>query len=327
MSETTTNQSQKIATRDGFGDAILELAENNNNIIALSANLAESTKLGKLIERFPQQYIEVGVAEQNMAGIAAGLALWGKIPFMTSFAAFSPGRNWEQIRVSICYNQANVKIISTHAGLSVGADGATHQALEDIATMRVIPNLVVICPCDYIETKKAVIAAAAHKGPVYIRLGREPLEIVTDESTPFKIGKCDILKKGKDLTIIATGLMVQESLKAAKYLSGKGIEVEIINCHTIKPLDEETILTSVTKTRKVITAEEHQINGGLGSAIAELLSERCPTPLSRIGVNDSFGESGTTAELLAKYHCDSTAIIAAAEKQVKNFSTKYDIMN
>ncbi len=304
----------KKATRDGFGDAILELAQNNKNIVALSANLGESTKLDKLKKNFPDQYIECGVAEQNMAGIAAGLALSGKIPFITSFAAFSPGRNWEQIRVSICYNRANVKIASTHAGLSVGPDGATHQSLEDLAITRVIPNLTVICPADYHEAKKAVIAAANHNGPVYIRLGREPMPMITDENSSFEIGKCDILKEGSDVTIIATGIMVNEALKASEKLAEQGIHSEVINCHTIKPLDEETIISSAKKTGKVITAEEHQIIGGLGGAVAELLSQKLPTPIKRVGVHDTFGESGTAKELLEKYSCDSTAIIKSVKE-------------
>lgn len=301
----------KKSTRDGFGEAIVELAAKNRDVIALTANLGESTRLADFRKQFPGQYIECGVAEQNMAGIAAGLALEGKIPFMTSFSAFSPGRNWEQIRVSICYNQANVKIISTHAGLTAGQDGATHQALEDLAITRVIPNLTVICPADFIETKKAIIAAAAHVGPVYIRLGREPLPMITEESTPFKIGQANVLKEGTDLTIIATGLMVHEALLAAEKLIQDSIDVEVINCATIKPLDEKTILESAKKTGLVVTAEEHQVIGGLGGAVAELLSERLPTKMLRVGINDVFGESATTDKLQVKYGCDSTAIIKA----------------
>lgn len=304
----------KKATRDGFGQAIARLGEQKPEIIALSANLGISTQLGEFIQKNPTQYIEIGVAEQNLAGVAAGLALSGKIPFMTSFAAFSPGRNWEQIRVSICYNKANVKIVSTHAGLSVGADGATHQALEDIALTRVLPNLTVVCPCDFNEAKKAIMAAAEHIGPVYIRLGREPIPIITDEKTPFEFGKANIVKEGKDITIIATGLMVNQALLACDELAKEGISAEIINCHTIKPLDKETILKSVGKTKKVITAEEHSIIGGLGGAVAELLSEELPTPMIRIGVKDKFGQSGNCDELLRQYECDSTAIVDAAEK-------------
>lgn len=306
----------KKSTRDGFGDGMLELAEKNKDVIALSANLAESTRLNKLIDKFPERYIECGVSEQNMAGVAAGLALSGKIPFITSFAAFSPGENWEQIRISICYNEANVKIASTHAGLSVGADGAAHQSLEDIAIMRAIPNLVVICPADYNEARKAVHATAKHIGPVYLRLGREPIPAITDEKSSFTIGKCDILKEGKDVTIIATGLMVYEAMAAAQQLENLSVSAEVINCHTIKPIDSETILQSVKKTKKVITAEEHQIIGGLGGAVAELLSEKHPAPIQRVGIKDSFGESGTAHELLDKFGCNSKTIIKAVDRLV-----------
>ncbi|MDO8513285.1 MAG: transketolase family protein [bacterium] len=308
----------KKATRDAFGEAILQLARENKQIVALSANLAESTRLDGLIKELPDQYFEVGVAEQNMAGIAAGLALSGKIPFITSFAAFSPGRNWEQIRVAICYNNANVKIVSTHAGLSVGADGATHQALEDIAITRAIPDLVILSPADYYEAKKAVIAAAEYKGPVYIRLSRQPSPFITDESTRFEIGKCNILKEGKDLTIVAMGLMVNEAMLAADKLEKEGISAEVINCHTIKPLDKQTIISSVKKTGRAITAEEHQIIGGLGSAVSEILSENYPVPIKRIGIHDCFGESGSAGELLSKYGCNCDNIVEAAKTLISN---------
>ncbi len=306
----------KRSTRDGFGKAILEAAENNKDIVVLTANLGESTRLQDFINSHPDRFFDCGVAEQNMAGVAAGLALSGKIPFITSFATFSPGRNWEQIRVSIAYNNANVKIASTHAGLSVGHDGATHQALEDIALIRVIPNIVVISPADYLEAKKATIVAAQHKGPVYLRLGREPIPVITNEKNQFEIGRANILKSGKDVAIIATGLMVYHALLAAEKLKKIKISAEVVNCHTIKPLDEQTILKSAQKTRKIITAEEHQIYGGLGSAISELLCEKFPIPVHKIGLLDTFGESGTPNELLAKYKCDSQAIFEKAKAVV-----------
>jgi transketolase len=248
-----------------------------------------------------------------MAGVAAGLALEGLIPFICSFAVFSPGRNWEQIRVSICYNKANVKIVSSHAGLNVGEDGATHQALEDIVLMRVLPNMTVIAPCDYEETKKAVLASAKIKGPVYIRYGREKTLVISGKSK-FQIGKADILRQGKDVTIIACGSMVYEALMAAEELVKQKIRAEVINCHTIKPIDKATIIKSAQKTGKVITVEEHQVNGGLGSAVAEVLAQNYPVPMRIIGMPDKFGESGTAKELLDKYNLNTKGIINAIKK-------------
>lgn len=316
MSLIQRNQQLK-ATRDGFGEAILELAADNENIVALSANLAESTRLDQFIEKYPERYIEVGVAEQNLASVAVGLALSGKIPFITSFAAFSPGCNWQQIRTGICYNNANVKIVSTHAGITVGADGAMHQSLEDIAIMRVLPNMTIISPCDFIETKKAIIAAANHKGPVYIRLGREPVPNITVQDTIFEIGKCIKLKEGSGVTIVATGILVYQAILAAEQLEKEGISVEVINCHTIKPLDGETILASVKKTGHIIVAEEHQKAGGLSGAIAEFLSEQLPTPMISVGINNTFGESGKADELMSKYKVDAPAIIEDVKNVLK----------
>lgn len=304
------------ACRDGFGEALLELGKKNKDVVVVSADLAESTRCLDFGKKYPGRFIEVGVAEQNMAGVGVGLALEGKIPICCSFAVFNPGRNWEQIRISICYNKANVKLIGSHAGLNVGEDGATHQALEDIALMRVLPNMTVIAPCDYLETKKAVLAATKIKGPVYIRFGREKSAVITSSKTPFQIGKANVMKLGKDVTIITCGAMVSEALKAADELAKQKIGVEVINCHTIKPIDKATIIKSVKKTKKVVSIEEHQVNGGLGSAVAEVLSQNYPVPMKIIGMPDKFGESGTSQQLLDKYNLNAKGII----KEVKKLS-------
>lgn len=304
------------ATRDGYGYGVLNAGEKNEGVVVLTGDLTESTRNHHFKERFPKRFIEVGVAEQNMAGIAAGLALEGKIPFMASYATFSPGRNWDQIRVSICYSKANVKIVGAHAGLSVGPDGATHQALEDIAITRVLPNLVVLSPADYNEAVKVTLAAAEYEGPVYIRLAREKTPIFTTKASPFEIGKAQILSSGTEVTIISTGAITYEALKAAHELNNKyGISCEVINCPTIKPLDKETILGSARKTGKVVTVEEHQVAGGLGGAISEFLSQTHTVPIKIIGIQDSFGESGKPEELLEKYGLSSNHIIM----EVRNF--------
>lgn len=298
------------STRDGFGDALLELAKDNKNIVVLSADLAESTRTHIFSKEFPDRFIEVGVAEQNMAGIGAGLALSGKIPFITSYAVFSPGRNWDQLRISVCYSKANVKMIGSHAGLSTGPDGATHQGLEDIALMRVLPNMVVLCPVDYVDTKKAVHAAVEHYGPVYIRLAREGTPIITDEKTSYGIGRASILKEGTDLTIIGCGPVLHQALIAAHELERMyKISCDVINCFSVKPLDTETILASVNKTKRVLTIEEHQVAGGIGSAVCELLADKLPVPVRRLGINDSFGESGNYMELLTKHRLDASSIL------------------
>jgi len=308
-----TSKLEKTATRDGYGDGVVEAGKEDEDVVVLTADLTDSTRSNKFEEAFPERFIEVGVAEQNMAGIAAGLALSGKVPFVASYATFNPGRNLDQIRTSVCYSKANVKIVGAHAGLSVGPDGATHQALEDIAIMRVLPNMTVLSPADYQEAKKATIAAAEHKGPVYIRTAREKTAAFTTEKTPFEIGKALVLMEGKDLTIISTGPILYEALKAAQELTFKrGITCEVINLSTIKPLDEETILKSVEKTRKVVTVEEHQMYGGLGGAISELLSQKLPVPVKIIGIEDSFGESGKYDELWEKYGIDSQNIVNEA---------------
>ena len=297
-----------IPTRNGYGDALLELGKTNPKVVVLTGDLAESTRVDKFGQQFPDRFFECGVAEQNMMGVAAGLAIEGKIPFVSSYAVFSPGRNWDQLRVNVCYNNTNVKIAGAHTGVSVGPDGATHQALEDIAITRVLPNLVVIAPLDAEETRKATIAAADYSGPVYFRFAREKTPVITTTKSPFIIGKANTLKTGKDITIIGAGPVLLNGLYAALELEKKGISVEVINLHTIKPLDKETILNSAQKTKKIITIEEHQINGGLGSAVAEYLAETYPVPVKRLGMPDTFGESGQPEELIQKYGMDQKTI-------------------
>lgn len=305
------------STREGFGEGIVEAARLDNNVVALCADLTESCRLDSFKKQFPNRFIECGVAEQNMIGLAAGLALSGKVPFACSFAVFSPGRTWDQIRVSICYSNANVKIAGHHTGLTVGEDGATHQALEDIAMMRVLPNMTVLVPADANEAEQMTIAAAKHQGPVYMRFNRPKTVVFTDQEKPFIIGKADVLQQGSDVTIIACGLMVWESIKAANMLKDKGISCAVINCSSIKPLDETTILKSVEKTKKVVTVEEHQINGGLGGAVAEFLSEKFPALVLRIGMPDQFGESGKFELLLEKYGLTADTIASRIQNFVK----------
>lgn len=305
------NSLEHKPTRDGYGDGLKELGSQIPEVVALSADLTESTRTNLFADEFPERFFQTGIAEQNMMGIAAGLAINGKIPFAASYSVFSPGRNWDQLRVSVCYSQANVKVVSTHAGLTVGPDGATHQALEDIAITRVLPNITVVVPADYHEARKATHQIARMNGPVYMRLGRSKTPIFTSNDTFFELGKANVVYTGKDATIIACGIMVYEALLAAHELAQKGISVEVINCHTIKPLDKQTIIESAQKTGLVVTAEEHQITGGLGSAVAELLSEHYPVPVKRVGVNDTFGESGTPEELLRKYGVTKSKIVEA----------------
>ncbi|MBT4209537.1 MAG: transketolase family protein [Candidatus Komeilibacteria bacterium] len=304
------------STRDGFGQAMLELGRKNKNIVVISANLAESTRVHHFAQKYPNRFVEVGVAEQNMLGVAAGLAIEGKIPFATSFGAFSPGRNWDQLRVSVCYSNLNVKIIGSHTGLSVGPDGASHQALEDIAITRCLPNLVVLAPADFRETKLATIAAAKHVGPVYMRFARQAGPNISNGK--FAIGKAQVLTPGKDVTLIGCGPILAEALIAARELGKKKIKLEVINSASIKPLDKNTILRSVKKTNRVITLEDHQIMGGLGSAVAELLSENLPTPIKMIGVHDKFGQSGKAEQLWEKYKMTHPYII----KEVLNLLKK-----
>lgn len=303
--------------RDGYGDGVVEAGRENKNVVVLCCDLKESTRSEWFEKEFPDRFIEVGVAEQNMAGLAAGMSFCGKIPFISSYAVFSPGRNWDQIRVSICYSEANVKIMGGHGGISVGPDGATHQALEDVAITRVLPNMTVIVPADYWECKKAVIEAAKMKGPVYIRFAREKSPVFTTNASPFKIGRAEILRQGSDIVIVACGQLVYEALVAAKELSAQGMSVMVINSHTIKPLDSKTILMAAKKCGRVVTVEEHQVTGGFGGAVAEFLSQNYPAPLKILGVKDRFGESGQPQELLKKFGLTSKSIVQACKSLIK----------
>jgi transketolase len=300
------------AIRKGFGKGLLEAGKRWDNVVAACADLTDSTQMSLFAKEFPERFIEMGVAEQNLVTVGAGLAAMSKIPFVSSYAAFSPGRNWEQIRTTICLNDRPVKIAGSHAGVSVGPDGATHQMLEDIALMRVLPNMVVIAPCDSVEAEKATLAMAVDKRPNYIRLAREATPIITTDKTPFEIGQAYIFEKGADVTLITTGTMTYQALMAVDRLYKDGIEAEVVHVPTIKPLDKETILKSVRKTGAVVTAEEGQIIGGLGGAIAELLAEECPTPLKRIGMQDRFGESGAPDKLIEYFGLDAKHIRLAA---------------
>ena len=306
----------KAPTRNGFGDGLAEIGEKDERIVAICCDLTDSTKTKAFADKFPKRFVEAGVAEQNMMGMAAGMALEGKIPFVTSYAVFNPGRNWDQLRVSVCYSKANVKVIGAHAGISVGPDGATHQALEDLAITRVLPNMTVVAPADYFDAKKAIIALAKHQGPAYMRFGREKVPTVTTEETPFKIGRAEVYREGKDAVIVACGPLVYEALIAAEKMKGK-YSIAVINSHTIKPLDKATILKYAKKTGAVVTAEEAQVNGGLGSAVSEVLSENYPVPMQRVGVKDTFGESGQPDELMDRYGLRSKNIITAINNVIK----------
>jgi len=300
---------KKIATRESYGNALAELGAEYENLVVLDADLAAATKTGIFKKAFPDRHIDCGIAECNMMGIAAGLATTGKIPFASSFAMFAAGRAFEQVRNSIGYPKLNVKIGATHAGISVGEDGATHQCNEDIALMRTIPGMVVINPADDVEAKAAVRAAIEHEGPVYLRFGRLAVPVIND--TPdykFELGKGVVLHEGKDVTIIATGLPVSECLAAADKLAADGIDAKVINIHTIKPLDEDLVVKAAKETGKVVTVEEHSVIGGLGSAVCDVLSEKCPTQVMKIGINDTFGESGPAVELIKKYGLDADSI-------------------
>ena len=307
---------KKIATRESYGNALVELGQAHEDLIVLDADLAGATKTSIFQKVFPERHIDCGIAEADMAGIAAGMATCGKVPFMSSFAMFAAGRAFEQIRNSIGYPHLNVKIGATHAGISVGEDGATHQCNEDIALMRTIPGMVVINPCDDVEARAAVKAAYAHQGPVYLRFGRLAIPVINDETNyTFEIGKGITLREGKDVTIVATGLCVGESLEAAEILAAQGIDAEVINIHTIKPLDEDLIVASAKKTGKVVTVEEHSVIGGLGSAVCDALAAKAPTLVRKIGINDTYGESGPAVELLEKYGLKADSIA----KQVAEF--------
>lgn len=311
---------EKIASRDGFGEGLVVAGEEDPNVVALCADLTESTRMQGFKDKFPERFIEVGVAEQNLVTVASGMASCGKIPFTASYATFSPGRNWEQIRTTICYNDRDVKIVGAHAGISVGPDGATHQALEDVAIMRALPNMVVVVPTDSIEAKKATLAIAKNGKPSYIRLSRDKVATITTEETPFELGRAEVLQDGDDVTIIACGQMVYMALLAAKELKENKISVRVINNHTIKPLDEKTILAAADETGAIVTVEEHQITGGLGSAIAELVSAHFPVPIKIMGIQDQFGESGEADQLLKKFGLTKEEIIKSCLAVLK---TKY----
>jgi transketolase len=308
---------KQVPTRNGYGEGMVEAGKKDKNVVVLCADLTGSTRSNYFQEEFPERFVEVGIQEQNMMGIAAGMALSGKVPFVSTYGVFCPGRNWDQLRVSVCYSKANVKLTGAHTGISVGPDGATHQALEDIAITRCLPNITVIAPCDYEETKKATIEAAKIKGPVYLRFARENTPVFTTKNTPFKIGKANVLKEGKDVSIIACGPLVYEALQAAKKLATQNIDVEVINNHTIKPIDEKTINSSAKKTGAVVTVEEHQIMGGAGSAIMEVLAKNNPVPVEMVGIDDTFGASGEPQELLKKFGCTEKDIMSAVKKVIK----------
>lgn len=302
------NKADKKPMRDGYGEALVEEARKNKSIMVLVGDLMESTRTDLFKEEFPERFIEMGIAEQNMMGVAAGLALSEKIPFVNSFACFNPGRNWEQLRVAVCMSKTNVKVVGGHAGFGNGGDGGNQQMFEDLAITRVLPNIVVVAPADYEQMKQAVRASVAHEGPVYIRMTKPSRPVFTTKMTPFEIGKGQILRTGKDVTVLACGAMVYEAMMAAEELGGKS-EVEVINIHTIKPLDKETILRSVAKTKRVVVAEEHSIIGGLAGAVAELLAEERPTVLRRVGMPDIFGETGEVVELMNKWGLTKKEII------------------
>lgn len=304
------------ATRDAFGEALVELGRENSSIVVLSGDLEDATRAEYFKKEFPDRFFNLGIAEQDVLGTAAGMSIDGLIPFACSFAVFLTNRAYDFLRITICYNNRNVKIIGSHGGLSVGEDGATAQCLEDFAIIRVLPNIKIICPVDAIETKKATRAIANRRGPIYMRLGRPPFPILTKESDEFIIGRANVIRQGNDATVIACGLMVSEALKAAEILLKDNINISVINMHTIKPIDEQAVISSARETGAIVTAEEHQINGGLGSAVAEVLARNFPAPLEMIAVNDTFGESGKPEELLKKYHLKDIDIADAVKKVI-----------
>ena len=307
---------EQAPIRNGYGTGLVKAGEANEQVVALCADLTESTRSEEFAKKFPQRFIEMGVAEQNLASVASGMAAMGKIPFITSYAMFSPGRNWEQIRTTICYNDRKVVIAGSHAGVSVGPDGGTHQALEDIAITRAIPRMEVVVPCDSVEAEKATLAAAASNAPTYLRLAREKTPIITTAETPFELGRANIFwtSKNPEVTIVVCGGLTYNALLAAKSLNESGVEVEVINLHTIKPLDTKTILASVKKSGAVVTVEEHQLAGGMGSAVAEFLATAYPTPQEFVAVHDQFGQSGTPEQLIKHYKLDTPSIIKAVKK-------------
>lgn len=303
----------KIPMRDGYGKALLKLIGNGKPVVALDADVAKSTRTVWVRDQYPEHFLDMGIAEQDMVGTASGLALGGIIPFASTYGVFLAGRAWDQMRTTVCYNNLNVKLAGAHAGISVGPDGATHQALEDVALMRVLPNMTVVVPCDAVETEKATLALAEREGPCYIRFGREAVPVITDEDSPFEIGKANVLRDGKDAVLFANGAMVYEGLEAAKQLTGEGIDLMVVNLHTVKPLDQEAVLAAARKTGRVITAEEHQAAGGMGSAVAECLAQHYPVPMRILGMQDGFGESGAPDELMKRYGFSSDAIYQAVK--------------
>ncbi len=308
---------EQLPTRNGYGDGLVEAGHADKNVVVLCADLTESTRSLAFKNIFPDRFVQLGVSEQSMASIAAGMSLAGKVPFISSYACFSPGRNWEQIRTTICLQNSNVKIAGAHSGVSVGPDGATHQMIEDIALTRVLPNMTVVVPCDMHETRKATIAAAKHVGPFYLRFAREKSPVFTTEKTPFKIGRAELFRFGNDLTLIAAGPLLYEALVAAETLSKSGIEARVINCHSVKPLDVKTIVAAAKETGAIVTIEEAQAAGGLGGSICEALSLTVPVPIERIGIQDHFGESGEPRELLEAFGLTAPAIVKAALKVLK----------
>jgi transketolase len=315
--ELTSKEIKQEPIRAGFGRGLAEAGRGDKNIVALCADLTASTKMDEFAKAFPERFVEVGVAEQNLVTVAAGMALAGKTPFVSSYAAFSPGRNWEQIRTTICLNEVNVKIVGSHAGVSVGPDGATHQMLEDIALMRVLPGMTVVAPCDAVEAEKATLALAHHRGAAYIRLAREKSPVLTTAESPFSLAKAQILRHGDDLTMVACGTMVYQALMAAEELAKHGVEAEVINAAVVKPLDTVTIVASARKTGAVLTAEEGQIAGGLGGAVAEALADHHPVPMARVGMQDRFGESGAPEQLLEHFGLTAPHVAARARELLK----------
>lgn len=305
---------EMIATRNGYGEGVVEAGAKNTNIVVLCADLTDSTRNAEFRKQFPERFIQMGIQEQLLASLSAGLALSGKVPYITSYAMFCPGRAWEQIRTNICLNETNVKIIGSHAGVSVGPDGATHQAIEDMAILRPIPNMTIVAPCDAIEARKATVAISKVNGPCYVRYAREKTPVFTTERTPFKIGKANVLKDGKDVAIIACGPLVYNALKAAYELKRSNIDCMVVNSHTIKPLDEKTVLEAAKKCRAIVTVEEHQVTGGLGGAVAEFLAKTQPTPIEFIGMQNKFGESGKPMELIEFFGMGVSHIKAAAKR-------------
>lgn len=312
--ESRFDEIKKVPSRDGFGKGLVDLGKDNKDVVVLCGDLGESTRTSWFREEFPDRFVQVGIAEQNMISVAAGLALAGKVPFVSTYGVFCPGRCWDQIRISLAYSQNNVKFSGAHTGISVGPDGATHQALEDIAITRCIPKLVVLVGADSEQCKKATIAAAKYKGPVYMRFGREKVPVITTPDTPFEIGKAYVYREGKDVTVFACGVMVYEALKAASILEKESISVKVVNVCSVKPIDDKTITAAAKDTGCAVTAEEHQVLGGMGSAVAEVLAEKCPIPIEFVGVKDTFGESGSPDQLMEKYGLSVNSIIDAVKR-------------